>query len=475
MSDATPEDGGGTTPSGDTAPAAESASAGGGGGGGRKGMSRKNFLQGTVGAGAAGLVVGGGVGYAVGNSGSSSSSSSGGGGSTGGSSSKGTIKVGAAVPVTGPYAGDGQQMSRGQELAVDEINAAGGVAGYQLELVKVDTQAQQPDVMKTVLQNLVSQNVAAVFMPFCSYTSVEFPIVADKKIPTFHVNTWHGNVDWVAQNNATNIFQGDPSELSYGAGIVSVMNALIADGSWTPSKKTAYVVTSNDPYSLNIAKSFQSSVQKEGWQVVGFDQFTAPQANWGGVLVKIRDANPGMIVFSDYAAGDEAAFMKQFAQQPTKSLVYQQYAPSIPQYIQLAGDSANGVIWSTVVGILQNDPVAQPFIDKFTAKYGSGPGFSNAGDQYDLMKIWAQAVGVAGNPYDFEKVNAYIKATPYRGVCGAYTFNRTGLTCIPYPDDTPDPSIGMAHLTFQIQNGQQIAISPEPYTTGKFQLPSWLQ
>ena len=93
-------------------------------------------------------------------------------------------------------------MSRGQELAVDEINAAGGVAGYQLELVKVDTQAQQPDVMKTVLQNLVSQNVAAVFMPFCSYTSVEFPIVADKKIPTFHVNTWHGNVDWVAAEQA---------------------------------------------------------------------------------------------------------------------------------------------------------------------------------------------------------------------------------------------------------------------------------
>ena len=151
------------------------------------------------------------------------------------------------------------------------------------------------------------------------------------------MNTWHGNVDWVAQNSATNIFQGDPSELSYGSGIVSVMNSLIADGSWTPSKKTAYVVTSNDPYSLNIAKSFQSSVQKEGWQVVGFDQFTAPQANWGGVLVKIRDVNPGMIVFSDYAAGDEAAFIKQFAQQPTKSLVYQQYAPSIPQYIQLAG------------------------------------------------------------------------------------------------------------------------------------------
>jgi branched-chain amino acid transport system substrate-binding protein len=429
------------------------------------GMSRRSFLRGTAAAGVGGLVVGGGVGYAIGDSGSSSSSSGG---------SKSTIKIGAANPITGPFAGDGLQMLRGQEFALEEINAAGGVAGHPLELVKVDTKDQSPDVMKTAIQNLVSKNVAAVFMPFCSYTSVEFPILAQKKVPTFHVNTWHGNVDWVAEHKATNIFQGDPSELSYGAGIISVMQTLIADKTWTPTNKTAYVVTSNDPYSLNIANSFKSGIEKLGWKVLGFDKFTVPQANWGGVLVKIRDAKPGVIVFSDYAAGDEAAFMKQFAQNPTKSLVYQQYAPSIPQYLQLAGDAANGVIWSTVVGILQNDLIAQPFIDAFTKKYKAGPGFSNAGDQYDLVKIWAQAAGYAGDPYAFDKINAYIKATPYRGVCGAYSFNHRGLTSIAYPDDTKDPSIGMPHLTFQIQNGKQVIISPEPYVTGKFELPSWL-
>ena len=463
-------------PSGNPPPTAS----GGAGGDSGGGVSRKGFLQGAVGAGVAGLVVGGGVGYAVGNSGSSSSSSGsgstqGGGSSTGGSTSKGTLKVGAAVPVTGPYAGDGQQMYRGQQLAADEINAAGGVAGYQIELVKLDTQAQTPDVMKTVAQNLVSQDVAAMMMPFCSYTSVEFPILADYKAPMFHVNTWHGNTDYVAAKGITNIFEGDPNELSYGTGIVAVMSGLIADGSWTPSSKTAYVVTSNDPYSLNIAKSFQTSVEKLGWDVVGFDQFTVPQANWGGELVKIRDKNPGVIVFSDYAAGDEASFMKQFATAPTKSLVYQQYAPSIPQYLQLAGSAANGVIWSTVVGILQDDPISQPFIEKFTAKFGAGPGFSNAGDQYDLMHIWAQAASVVGDPKDFDAVNAYVKGTTYRGVCGSYNFNRSDLSCIAYPDDTDDPSIGMAHLTFQIQDGKQIIISPPPYETGKFQLPSWLQ
>jgi branched-chain amino acid transport system substrate-binding protein len=431
----------------------------------KTGMSRKSFLRGTAATGVGGLVVGGGVGYGIGHSSSSSSGSSG---------DKSTIKIGSASPITGPYAGDGQQMVRGQELAIEQINAAGGVGGHPLELVKVDTKDQSPDVMKTAVQNLVSKNVAAVFMPFCSYTSVEFPILAQKNVPTFHVNTWHGNVDWVSEHKATNIFEGDPTELSYGAGIISVIQSLIADGAWKPTNKTAYVVTSNDPYSLNIANSFKSGIEKIGWKTVGFDKFTVPQANWGGVLVKIRDAKPDVIVFSDYAAGDEAAFMKQFAQNPTKSLVYQQYAPSIPQYLQLAGSSANGVIWSTVVGILQNDPVAQPFIDAFTKKYGAGPGFSNAGDQYDLVKIWAQAAGFAGDAYDFAKVNAYIKATPYRGVCGAYSFNRSGLTCIPYPDDTKDPSIGMPHLTFQIQDGKQVVISPEPYTTGKFQLPPWL-
>ena len=74
---------------------------------------------------------------------------------------------------------------------MSEINDAGGIGGSKIELVKLDTKDQSPDVMKTVMQNLVSQDVAAIFMPFCSYTSVEFPIIATQKVPAFHVNTWH--------------------------------------------------------------------------------------------------------------------------------------------------------------------------------------------------------------------------------------------------------------------------------------------
>jgi branched-chain amino acid transport system substrate-binding protein len=84
-------------------------------------------------------------------------------------------------------------------------------------------------------------------------------------------------------------------------------------------------------------------------------------------------------------------------------------------------------------------------------------------------------VAEAGDPHDFAKVNKIVKGTVYRGVCGTYSFPDDYLTCYPYPDHTKDPSLGMAHLTFQIQNGKQVLISPEPYATGSFQLPGWLK
>ena len=434
-------------------------------------ISRRGFLRGIGAAGAGALVAGGLGGGLAGASEHSRSVRSG----RVFKSPKGTpIVIGGGVPVTGSFAGTGLEMHRGMQLAVDKLNSEGGVLGRPLKLSILNTETQQPTVMRSVFQKFVSDKVAALFAPFTTYSNVEYPIVADAKVPTFHVNTYQGNIDWVKQHGVKNIFQGDPSQIWYGPGVATLMENLISSGAWTPIAKTMAIITSNDPYSLSIAKSFEATMKAKGWGTTMFQEFTIPQSDYTAELVSIRKTPPGVVFFSDYTPGDEAAFIKQFRQAPTKSLVYQQYAPSVPQYLTLAGSAADGVLWSTVVGVLEGTHVSKSFEKEFHAKFHATPGHSNAGDQFDLVQIWARAVEQAGDPYDFTAVSAIVKTTIYRGVCGTYSWPDDYLTCYPYPTYTRYPTLGMPHLTYQIQNGKQVLISPEPFNIGKYQTPPWL-
>lgn len=435
------------------------------------GVSRRNFVTGIAAAGIGGLVVGGGAGYAL--APKDSSSSSGGGGGGGDTS---PIKIGSVSPVTGPYSGDGQEMTRGQELAIDAINALGGIAGRKLELVVGDVSDLSPENYVQVAQRLVNQDkVAAVFSGYTTNDSSEYSIYADAGVPVFHLNTLQANVDFVTKNKISNIYQGCPSEIWYGKGFVPLMQAWIADGSWTPSSKTAAIITSNDPYSISIAQAFKSSVEGIGWTVPIYEEVTAPYADWGPQLSKIRANPPGLIYMTDYIPGDLASFAKQFSTAPTQSLLYQQYGPSIPEYLQLAGEAGYGVVWSTTVGTLP-DKIGAEFLAAYKAKYNSEAGLSQAGGQYDMVHLWAQCAAMAGDPMDFTLVNKLLKGVIYRGVSGATKWiSDTELAVAPYPDLVNDPSLGMPHLTYQIQGGKQVPVFPAPYASGKFQPPPWFK
>ena len=418
-----------------------------------RGVSRRNFLTGIGAAGVGGLVVGGVGGYLLAPDDSGSSG-------TGNAASGQPIKVGLVAPVTGPYSGDGQEMSRGAQLGVDAVNANGGVAGRPLELVTADVSDLSPEAYVKAAQRLTGQEkVAAVFSGYCSNDSSEFRTYADAGVPMFHFNTLQDNVDYVANNSIDNIYEGCPTEIWYGRGFVPLMQSWIDAGQWTPSSKSAAVVTSNDPYSISIANTLSADIKKAGWTVPIFEQVTAPTADWGPVLSKIRANPPGLVFVTDYIAGDLASFAKQFATAPTPSLLYQQYGPSIPEYIQLAGDAANGVIWSTTIGTLP-DKLGQDFLALYKQKFNAEAGLSQAGGQYDIIRMWSGVAALAGDPYDYAKVNTMMKKAIFRGVNGTYTFEAKELVVPPFPDKIDDTSLAMAHLTYQIQDLKQVPISP---------------
>lgn len=434
------------------------------------GMTRRQFVQ-AAGVGAAGLAVGAAGGFAAGGLAGRSADGS---GSTGG----GKIKIGSASPITGAYSGDGNEMVHGQQMAIDEINGRGGINGKQLELVTGDTGDFTNETFVNVFQRLAEQEkVAAIFAGYTSTSSVEYEVNAKTGVPLFHLNTLEANVKVVRDNYAKYgmVFQGDPTEVWYGKGFAPILDSFASSGVWTPSSKTAAIITSDDPYSINVAEQFRDAMKSRGWEITLYEQVVAPTVEWGPTLTKIRANPPGLIFNTDYIPGDLAAFMKQFVPNPTKSLVYQQYGPSVPEYLDLAGDAANGVIWSTVIGTLPDD-IGKDFLARFKKKFGVKAGLSQAGGQYDLVRLWAQAVALSGgDAYNFAGVREYVlNNNVFRGVSGGFAWNKTDNSVRPYPDELNDPGVGMPHMTFQIQDKQQVLIDPVPYIQGKFQLPPWL-
>lgn len=432
----------------------------------QRGVSRRNFVAGVGAAGAGGLIVGGAAGWALKPSGGTSGPD----GSAGG-----TIKIGSVAPITGPYSGDGQEMVRGAEMAVEDINAAGGVAGRTVELVTADISDQAPENFIQAAQRLVSQEqVAAAFSGYTSTTSAEYKIYGDAGVPLLHTNTLQANTDFVVDNGITSIFQCCPTEIWYAEGFIQLMQEWIRTKAWTPKNNTVAIITSNDSYSISIATVFSDGIKKLGWTVTQNDEVTAPNADWGPQLARIRANPPDLIFITDYLAGDLAGFATQFASAPTPSLLYQQYGPSVPEYLDLAKDAANGVLWSTTIGTLP-DEMGTDFRDRYQTKYGAPAGLSQSGAQYDTVRLWARAAAQAGDPTDFAKVNEFLKASIFRGVVGTYRFDQTELTAIPYPDKVNDPSLAMPHLTYQIQEGKQVLLSPVPYDQGEFVLPAWIR
>jgi hypothetical protein len=73
-----------------------------------------------------------------------------------------------------------------------------------------------------------------------------------------------------------------------------------------------------------------------------------------------------------------------------------------------------------------------------------------------------------GDAFDFAKVRDYVLTNNvFRGVSGGYAWNKADNSVRPYPDDLKDPGVGMPHLTYQIQGGQQVLIDPVPYIEGE--------
>jgi branched-chain amino acid transport system substrate-binding protein len=213
------------------------------------------------------------------------------------------------------------------------------------------------------------------------------------------------------------------------------------------------------------------ALEHAGWSVAAVECVPELGGDWGSVVSKLQDSEPDGVMIAVFLPEELAAFQHAFTEIARESLVYAVYTPSIPEYLRLAGGSADGVVWSTVTGTYA-DPLGSRFAGRYAQAFGRPPGRSHAGIAYDEVHLLAQAWAAVGNPRDFEAVAQHLRRGAYRGVNGAYVFD-DDQSALAYPDMTLDPSLGQAHLVFQVQHGRHRILAPSPYAEASFRRPSW--
>jgi branched-chain amino acid transport system substrate-binding protein len=198
------------------------------------------------------------------------------------------------------------------------------------------------------------------------------------------------------------------------------------------------------------------------------------------VIAQAQAVSPAVIANTHFYASDLASFQKQFMENPTNSIVYLQYGAMHQSFLEIAQEKAVGIIVSAVTGLLR-DEIGERFAIRYMARFGRGSTPQIGCQCYNAVQHFAIAASIAGGtggPGEFHqnrKVARALGATAYRSVAGIVRYDPKWQAAVPYPDQVHDPSLGMPHLFYQVQDmsGNLALIAPAPYNANSFVLPPW--
>ena len=372
------------------------------------------------------------------------------------------IKVGVPYPMAGPYAADGAEIIAGVTMAVEEINKQGGLLGRPLKIVTADTKVLSPEEVDTAAKILAREGVDVFIAGYQNYPAClvfgEYDIIYISN----DANSFFHKAYLEEPKKYWNVIQMAGVESNYGHDAFRTMTKLLPYK--VGSKKVAIFTAEND-YTMNISRSFKEAAEQAGWEVVIDELHPWGTTDFGVQMAKIRGLD--LIIFASIIDLREAsAFMREFLKRPSNSLVYFQYSPSIPVFINVVGKASEGIIWQ-----IENAPIPGLRADEWTKRYikrfERNPGFGQASLLYDSVNVWAQAVRQVGK-IDQRAIAKAIINSEYKGVTGVYTYNasdqyaKTGYENVPM------------HF-YQIQDGKHILLFLDDQAIGKFRLPSWIK
>ena len=328
-----------------------------------------------------------------------------------------TIKIGHVAPLTGGIAHLGKDNENGARLAVDEINAAGGVkAGdktFKLELLAEDDKAD-PKEGTLAAQKIVDGGAVAVVGHLNSGTSIPASkIYSDASVAQISPSATNPKLTEQGFKTTFRVVANDNQQ----GGVL----ANFAAGEM--KAKTIAIVDDRTAYGQGLADVVEKVAKEKGMKVVAREFTNDKATDFNAILTKVRGAKPDVVMYGgmDATAGPMA---KQMTQLGIKSTLLAGDGVCSPEFIKLAGDASSILTCSMAGEAVEKLPKGADFVAKYKAKFNQDVQIYSP-YSYDAVYVIAEAIKAAGSA-ERAAITAAIPKTNYGGVTGQITFDEKG-------------------------------------------------
>ena len=338
-------------------------------------------------------------------------------GSDGGSDSD-VIKIGHFASLQGDIATFGQQMDKGVALAVEEINANGGVLGKQSDLLTEDTRSTAQDAGLAAEKLISKDEVSVLLGEVASSLSLAAAPIADReKVPMITPASTNPKVTVDEQGNVrpyvfricfTDDFQG------------KVIAKFVREN--LGLQKVAIMTDNANDYSVGLAKSFRETFTSMGGEVVAEQAFEAKQVDFKSQLTAIRDANPEAIIVPAYYTEVSLIAEQARALGITVPLIGGDGWDSPELTKGNAKAALEGCFFSNHYAVEDTTAHVKAFTENYQKKYGELPGAMSALG-YDAMKIVAHIIAKAGTTEAEALTKELENLKDFQGVTGNISIN----------------------------------------------------
>jgi len=332
-----------------------------------------------------------------------------------------TIKIGFLGPMTGDAGNYGKLMSQAVKIAVEEQNAAGGIEGFNVEVIIEDTEGKvekgNPAIEKLVSVNKVFGIVGSVFS---SVSLAVAPKAEASKTVMISPSSTHKDLP----NKGKYIFRDVMSDALQAV----VFAKYLAN---VENIKTVAILYVKNDYSQGLAMDFKAQYEKEGGKVVAEETALQGDKDFKTQLTKLKGANAEALYIPNYVA-EIAQILEQAKQLDVKAKIFSADGFSNPQILNFAGNLANGITF-TQAAEQPASKTRRDFEAKYRAKWGESPDAFSL-NAYDGAKIILAAIsGTAKKAadgtlaIDRSAVQQKVAATKdFDGASGKITFTSNG-------------------------------------------------